>query len=112
MMDSDLMSLGVRPVYPSTTRPAAKRRRNHWGQNFKNDLTLRGMSELREAMAQAIDWDGLGKTSRPELFQRIRDEIEKRRKLGQVILYVVDLHQALSSEPPTLEEKKGSRGRG
>jgi WD40 repeat protein/GTPase SAR1 family protein len=69
-------------------------------------LSGRGVDELRQAMASAIDWDGLGKTSRPELFQRIRDEIEVRRKRGTVVLELANLHRALSPEPPTEEETR------
>jgi small GTP-binding protein len=54
-------------------------------------LTGRGVAELCEAVAKAIKWDMLGKTSRPELFQRIRDEIEGRRKRGEVILPLPEL---------------------
>jgi hypothetical protein len=46
----------------------------------------RGLAALCEALATGIDWDGLGKTSRPELFQRIRDEIEARCSRGEVVL--------------------------
>ena len=42
--------------------------------------------------------------SRPELFQRIRDEIETRRKRGELVLHVEDLHRTLSAQPPTEEE--------
>ena len=66
-------------------------------------LTGRGVSSLCEAVANAIDWDRLGLTSRPELFQRIRDEIEDRRKQGEVVLHVTDLHQALGNH--TVEEE-------
>jgi small GTP-binding protein len=66
-------------------------------------LTGRGVAEFCEAVAAAIDWDGLAKTSRPELFQRIRDEIEAARKRGEVVLHVSDLHRALGSQPPTRE---------
>ncbi len=69
-------------------------------------LNGRGIAELRKAMAAAIDWESLGKTSRPELFQRIRDEIESRRKQGEVVLHVADLYRALSSKPTTAEEEK------
>ena len=48
-------------------------------------ITARGVAELCEAVAKAIDWEGLGKTTRPELFQAIRDEIESRRKQGEVV---------------------------
>jgi small GTP-binding protein len=67
-------------------------------------LTGRGVAELSAAVAWAIDWEGLGQTSRPELFQRIRDVIEDRRKRGEVVLHVSDLHRALSDEPPTDEQ--------
>jgi small GTP-binding protein len=71
-------------------------------------LTGRGVPELCEAISTAIDWDGLGKTSRPELFQRIRDEIEAHRKKGEVVLHIADLHRALSNKPPTEEETKAA----
>ncbi len=45
-------------------------------------FTGRGISELQNAIAERLDWGGLAKTSRPELFQRIRDEIEACRKSG------------------------------
>ncbi|HYI92897.1 MAG TPA: hypothetical protein VEX68_05095, partial [Bryobacteraceae bacterium] len=51
-----------------------------------------------EAIAEAIDWKQLAKTSRPELFQRIRDEIEDRRKRGQVVLHLSDLRRAIGKE--------------
>jgi WD40 repeat protein/GTPase SAR1 family protein len=69
-------------------------------------ITGRGMAELCGAVAKAIDWEGLGLTSRPELFQRIRDEIETRRRRGEVVLRVADLHRVLSNQPPTEEESK------
>ena len=53
--------------------------------------------------------DNNTETSRPELFQRIRDEIEKHRKLGEVVLHVSDLHRALSDQPPTEEERSSVR---
>ncbi|MBV9926747.1 MAG: metallophosphoesterase [Acidobacteria bacterium] len=58
-------------------------------------LTGRGIAELREAMAGALDWGSLAKIIRPELFQRIRDEIEDQRKIGQVILYLNDIKRHL-----------------
>ena len=58
----------------------------------------RGIADFCEAVAKAIDWDGLGKTSRPELFQRIRDEIEARRKRGEVVLALTDLERAVLGE--------------
>jgi WD40 repeat protein len=69
-------------------------------------LNGRGISALREAIANSIDWDGLGKTSRPELFQRIRDEIEERRQKGQVVLLEADLYRALNDGSLIETEKK------
>src|SRR5262249_15995898 len=63
-----------------------------------------GVAELSAAVARAIDWEGLGQTSRPELFQRIRDVIEDRGRRGEVVLHVSDLHRALSDERPTDEQ--------
>lgn len=76
------------------------------GYHETSAITGRGVAEFCEAVAKAIDWDGLGLTSRPELFQRIRDEIEARRKRGEVVLHVTDLHRALGKHPPTAEDAK------
>jgi GTPase SAR1 family protein len=67
-------------------------------------LNGRGVPELCEAVAEGIDWDGLG-TSRPELFQRLRDEIEAQRRRGEVLLYVKDLRRALSEQQPPIPEE-------
>ena len=64
-------------------------------------ITGRGMTELCEAIANIINWDMLGQTTRPELFQRIREEIETRRKSGEVVLHNIDLLRALSNSSPT-----------
>jgi GTPase SAR1 family protein len=63
--------------------------------------TGRGVADLCAAVAIAIDWDALGKTSRPELFQRIRDHISLRRKRGDVILHVTELYRALAIDTLT-----------
>jgi len=60
-------------------------------------LNGRGLEELCEMLAGAIDWNGLGKTSRPELFQAIRDEIENRREKGVVVMLFDDLDQDLQT---------------
>jgi small GTP-binding protein len=54
-------------------------------------ITGRGLTDLCVALAEAIDWDKLGLTSRPEVFQQIRDELETRRKRGEVVIRLVDL---------------------
>ena len=60
----------------------------------------RGVPELREAMAKLLDWDSLTKTSRPELFQRIRDEIDRRRDKGEVVLPLADLEKSIRDMNP------------
>lgn len=55
----------------------------------------RGVESLCNSLAKIIRWDLLGETSRPELFQRIRDEIERRQKRGEVILSTIDLINAI-----------------
>ena len=72
-------------------------------------VTGRGVPELCEAVAKAIDWEGLGTTSRPALFQRIRDEIEDRRKRGEVVLHLSDLYRALDEAARTGEGKEALR---
>jgi small GTP-binding protein len=57
--------------------------------------TGRGLQELRSAIANAIDWEFLARTSRPEVFQHIRDAIEKARLRGEVVLLVSDLERGL-----------------
>lgn len=60
-------------------------------------VTGRGIAELCAALGKAIDWKSLGKTTRPELFQRIRDEIERRRKLQEVVVPTSVLIDALGA---------------
>jgi GTPase SAR1 family protein/predicted phosphodiesterase/uncharacterized Zn-finger protein len=74
-------------------------------------LTAREIEGFRDALAGAVDWENLAKTSRPELFQRIRDEIELMREAGDVVVLVSDLETSVRenrslAEPP---EKPASR---
>jgi len=57
--------------------------------------TGRGLPELRTALAAVMDWENLAKTSRPVLFQRIRDAIELQRAAGRVTLLFTDLQQQI-----------------
>ena len=57
--------------------------------------TGRGITELKRAISEAIDWDGLAKISRPTLFQIIREEIESRQKKGEVILLSSELEECI-----------------
>jgi small GTP-binding protein len=45
-----------------------------------------GIAALRKAIADAIDWQSVTVTSRPQLFQRIRHHIELRRKARRMVL--------------------------
>jgi small GTP-binding protein len=60
----------------------------------------RGIIELRAAMSNLLDWERLAKSSRPELFQRIHDEIERQRKTGNIVLLVSDLESYILKEDP------------
>lgn len=53
----------------------------------------RGVSELKAAIASALDWDTLTTTARPVLFQKVRDEIEVRRAAGEVVVHLADLER-------------------
>lgn len=64
----------------------------------------RGIKKLREAIANALDWDSLAKTSRPELFQRIRDEIDQRRAEGEVFILLSELAEAIRQAYPEMFE--------
>jgi GTPase SAR1 family protein/predicted phosphodiesterase/uncharacterized Zn-finger protein len=59
-------------------------------------LNGRKMGELRDALARALDWESFAVTSRPELFQRIRDDIEGRRQRGEVVAFVNELALKIS----------------
>nr|VFJ57256.1 MAG: WD40 repeat [Candidatus Kentron sp. FM]VFJ58684.1 MAG: WD40 repeat [Candidatus Kentron sp. FM]VFK11876.1 MAG: WD40 repeat [Candidatus Kentron sp. FM] len=50
-----------------------------------------GIGELKAAVGEGLDWNAMTKTSRPELFQRIRDEVELRREAGDVVVLLMDL---------------------
>ena len=67
--------------------------------------TGRNIPDFREAIANALDWDSLAKTSRPELFQKIRDEIEERRGGGEVVLPLAELKSALQDAHPAIYEE-------
>ena len=69
-------------------------------------ISGRGIPELCEATAQAINWDDLSQTSRPALFQLIRDVIETKRKMGEIVLYVADLLRVLGDGFSTEDETK------
>ena len=53
--------------------------------------TGRNIAGLRAAVAAALDWSKLSQTSRPELFQSIRDDVERRRARGDIVVLLTDL---------------------
>ena len=59
--------------------------------------TNRKIPTLRKAIADALDWEHLAKTSRPQLFQRIRDDVERRRKRGEIVLFMDALIRAFAT---------------
>lgn len=61
-------------------------------------LSGRGLQELCDGLSTAIDWEGLGQTSRPELFQAIREEIDARRRRGTVVVLFDDLNIELHTK--------------
>ncbi|HEX9002629.1 MAG TPA: TIR domain-containing protein, partial [Blastocatellia bacterium] len=59
-----------------------------------------GITELRSAIAALIDWDDLSKTSRPRLFQLIRDTIDELRKRGEIVLLYATLEKLIREAEP------------
>lgn len=60
----------------------------------------RGIEPLKAAIAQALDWSSLSLTSRPDLFQRIQDEIEAQRARGTVVLPLEELERVIKAQKP------------
>jgi small GTP-binding protein len=63
-------------------------------------LKGRGIDRLKQLIAENLNWDSLTTTSRLEAFQRIRDEIGRRRKGGEVVLPLTDLKSSLDEMYP------------
>ena len=60
--------------------------------------TGRGITELKAALEQAIDWGSIEKVSRPELFQRLRRHIQRLRESKRVVLTFSELEGELLQE--------------
>ncbi|MFL5351748.1 metallophosphoesterase [Archangium sp.] len=60
--------------------------------------TGQGIASLKAALARAIDWDNLEKVSRPELFQRLRQHIQRLREARRVVLTFSELEGELRAE--------------
>ena len=67
--------------------------------------TSRNVDKLRQTIAASLDWDRLAKTSRPELFQRIRDHVEERRKLGELGVLLEDIKVAIKEAHSKIYEE-------
>ncbi len=67
--------------------------------------TGRNTRRLRKLMSDALDWDQMAKTSRPELFQHIRDDIEARRKKKQIVLKLDAFKRAIKRSAAKLYEE-------
>jgi WD40 repeat protein/GTPase SAR1 family protein len=65
--------------------------------------TGRGIDALRKAIAGAIDWS-IGQTTRPELFQRIREQVDARRVAGEVVVPLRTFNADLRAQLPALFE--------
>lgn len=57
-----------------------------------------GIPELKAALERAIDWGSLQKVSRPELFQGIRQLIQRLREAKRVVLTFLELESELRRE--------------
>ncbi|MCU0685673.1 MAG: metallophosphoesterase, partial [Polyangiaceae bacterium] len=60
----------------------------------------RGIDALKQALWSAVDWAALGQTSRPELFQSLRREIELLRRARRVVLMFTELEDILRQRDP------------
>jgi GTPase SAR1 family protein/predicted phosphodiesterase len=71
--------------------------------------TGRGIPELKAWLARAIDWSTLGRTSQPELFERLRKHILLLRERGRVVITVRELEQELSASNPEVADPAALR---
>jgi len=67
--------------------------------------TSRNVDKLRQTIAASLDWDRLAKTSRPELFQRIRDHVEERRKRGELVVLLEGIKTAIKEAHSKIYEE-------
>ncbi len=67
--------------------------------------TGRNTKQLRKLISDALDWDQMAKTSRPELFQHIRDDVEARRKRNEIVLTLDAFKRAIKKSAAKLYEE-------
>ncbi|QQS05233.1 MAG: metallophosphoesterase [Fibrobacterota bacterium] len=68
-----------------------------------------GVAELRRELSETIDWNLLSRTSRPQLFQSIRDRIEYWRDAGRSILPNSELVAEIAEIHPEKEDSQALR---
>ena len=57
--------------------------------------TCKNIDQLKAAISNAIDWKSLGATTRPKLFQHVRETITEHQKRGEVVLLYSDLDKQI-----------------
>ena len=67
--------------------------------------TGRNTKKLRKMIADELDWDQMAKTSHPELFQHIRDDIERRRKENEIVLTLEEFKEAIKQSAAKFYEE-------
>lgn len=67
--------------------------------------TGRNTKRLRKLISDALDWDEMANTSRPKLFQHIRDDVEARRKKKQMVLTLDAFKRAIKRSAAKLYEE-------
>ncbi len=70
--------------------------------------TGRGVDALREAIAAAIDWS-FDRTTRPELFERIREQVDVRRAAGEIVVPLRAFNEDIRTRFPALFEDDAAR---
>jgi len=65
----------------------------------------RNIQRLRRLISESLDWNQLARTSRPELFQHIRDDIEARRKKKQIVLTLDAFKKAIKQSAGKMYEE-------
>jgi small GTP-binding protein len=73
---------------------------NFRGYYSTSAKTPSGIKKLGKAISEAIDWEGLSKTSRPEFFQRIREVISEHQQKGEVVLLYSKLEEQMRQQEP------------
>jgi small GTP-binding protein len=64
--------------------------------------TERNIDALREMLAAALDWEQLAMTSRPEIFEVVREELEACRDASVSVLMLVDLMATIRDRAPNV----------